>query len=355
MNFHTSAWCLLPFALFSILPAIALSLATGRAQTPGPPSVDISNGSIAATIYLPDARAGFYRGTRFDWSGVIGRLTYAGHTFYGPWFTKTDPAVRDFSYVDADIVAGPQSAITGPVEEFATDGQGLGYAEAAPGGTFVKIGVGVLRKPAAGGAYSMFQSYEMVDGGTWTVTPARGSVAFTHDVMDAASGYGYRYSKTLRLIAGQPELVIEHRLTNRGKKPIVSTVYDHNFLVLDGRAPGPEFIIEAPFPLRTARPLDPAAAAIDGSKFKYVKALADRDRVSAALQGFGATASDYNFTIENGQAGVGMRIIGDRPLASLSLWSIRSVLALEPFIAMTIEPGQEFGWTYRYQYYRVAK
>jgi hypothetical protein len=334
---------------------ILFSFATGDAQTPAPPSVEISNGPLSATVYLPDARTGFYRGTRFDWSGVIGRLTYAGHTYYGPWFTKTDPAVRDFSYVDADIVAGPQSAIMGPVEEFATDGQGLGYAEAAPGGTFVKIGVGVLRKPATGAAYNMFQSYEMVDGGKWTVTPARDSVAFTHDVMDEASGYGYRYSKTLRLTAGQPELVIQHRLTNRGKKPIVSTVYDHNFLVLDGRAPGPDFTIGAPFPLKAVRPIDPAAAAIDGSNFKYVKPLADRDRVSASLQGFGATAADYNFTIENAPAGVGMRIIGDRPLSSLSLWSIRSVLALEPFIAMTIEPGVEFAWTYRYQYYRVAK
>jgi hypothetical protein len=349
-GFHTYVFCLLLSALFIVF----LTLMTAHAQTPAPPSVEITNGSISATIYPPDALKGFYRGTRFDWSGVIGRLTYAGHDFYGPWFTKTDPAVRDFSYVDGDIVAGPQSAITGPVEEFATDGQGLGYAEAAPGGTFVKIGVGVLRKPADGAAYSMFGSYDIVDGGKWTVTPARDSVAFTHEVMDEASGYGYRYTKTLRLTPGQPELVIEHRLTNRGRKPIVSTVYDHNFLVLDGRAPGPDFTITAPFALKTARPLDPAAATIVGSKLTYAKALADRDRFSTPLQGFGATAADYNFTIEHASAGVGMRIIGDRPLSSLSLWSIRSVLALEPFIAMTIEPGAEFGWTLRYQYYVLA-
>jgi hypothetical protein len=337
-----------------VIIAMALSFATGHAQTPGPPSVEITNGSISATVYLPDARTGSYRGTRFDWSGVIGSLTFAGHRFFDPWFTKTDPAVRDFTYEGADIVAGPQSAITGPVEEFATDGQGLGYAEALPGGTFLKIGVGVLRKPADGAAYSMFQSYDIVDGGTWTVTPTRDSIAFTQDVMDAASGYGYRYTKTLRLTAGQAELVIEHRLTNRGRKPIVSTVYDHNFLVLDGRAPGPDFTIEAPFALRAAGPLDPAAAAIDGRQFKYLKPLVDRDRVYASLQGFGTTAADYHFTIVNPAAGVGMRIIGDRPLSSLSLWSIRSVLALEPFIAMTIEPGKDFAWTYRYQYYRVA-
>ncbi len=123
-----------------------------------------------------------------------------------------------------------------------------------------------------------------------------------------------------------------------------STVYDHNFLVLDGRAPGPDFVIGAPFALQTARPLDPAFAALDGQRFRYVKGLADKDRVSAALQGFGSAAGDYAFTIENAAAGAGMKITGDRPLSSLSLWSIRSVLALEPFIAISIDPGRDFTW-----------
>ena len=38
------------------------------------PEAEITNGLIRARLYLPDAHAGFYRGTRFDWSGVIGGL-----------------------------------------------------------------------------------------------------------------------------------------------------------------------------------------------------------------------------------------------------------------------------------------
>ena len=71
-----------------------------------PPQAEIRNQHIKAKLYLPDAQAGFYRGTRFDWSGVIYSLEYQGHDFYGPWFTKYDPAVRDFIYKDADIVVG---------------------------------------------------------------------------------------------------------------------------------------------------------------------------------------------------------------------------------------------------------
>ena len=31
-----------------------------------PPTADLSNGVIDATVYLPDAARGFYRSTRFD-------------------------------------------------------------------------------------------------------------------------------------------------------------------------------------------------------------------------------------------------------------------------------------------------
>jgi hypothetical protein len=343
----------LPTMLLGTSVAVLSPFPAMHAQTPAPPSVRISNGSITATVYLPDAATGFYRGTRFDWAGVIGRLEYRGHTFYAPWFTKTDPAVRDFAYDGTDITAGPQTAITGPAEEFSTNGQGLGYADAAPGGTFIKIGVGVLRKPADGGAYSAFRSYEMVDPGKRTVVTRPDSVEFTHELADASSGYSYVYTKALRLTPGRPELVITHRLVNRGTRPIVSTVYNHNFLVLDGQAPGPDFVITAPFALTTGRPLDAASAVVLGRQFTYSKPLVDRDRFSTQFQGFGTTAADYRFTIENRKAGAGVEIVGDRPLNSLALWSIRSVLALEPFLAMNIEPGGEFTWQYTYRYFTI--
>ena len=109
-----------------------------------PPTAEISNGKIRAKVYLPDAAKGFYRGTRFDWSGVI--FTWKRRAYYyGPWFTKRNPAVRDFVYEGEDIVAGACSSTTGPADEF----RPVGYDAAKAGGTFVKIGVGALSKPDA--------------------------------------------------------------------------------------------------------------------------------------------------------------------------------------------------------------
>jgi hypothetical protein len=48
-----------------------------------------------------------------------------------------------------------------------------------------------------------------------------------------------------------------------------------------------------------------------------------------------------------------MRITGDRPLSSESLWSIPAVVAMEPFVSVQIEPGNEFTWKTTYDYYTL--
>jgi hypothetical protein len=58
--------------------------------------------------------------------------------------------------------------------------------------------------------------------------------------------------------------------------------------------------------------------------------------------------------VENVKAGAGVRIQGDRPLESIALWSIRTVMAIEPYIEMNIPPGGEFTWTLRYDYYTLG-
>src|ERR1700737_474776 len=110
--------------LISIVPLAVLSYAAG------PPQIEISNEAIRAKLYLPDSAEGFYRSTRFDWSGVIYSLVYQGHDYYGPWFSEFDPTVRDFTHRDGKIVVGAVSAMTGPVEEFQKP---LG-SESAPAG-----------------------------------------------------------------------------------------------------------------------------------------------------------------------------------------------------------------------------
>ena len=310
------------------------------------PTASITNGLIQATLYLPHIEKGFYRSTRFDWSGVISRLRYNGHEFYGPWYTNSDPPVWDFVYRGSDIITGAQSTITGPAEEFLPP---LGYEQAKPGGTFVKVGVGMLRK-IDDAVYSPFANYDIIEHGTWTSRAQADAVEFSQEFSDPASGYGYRYHKSVRLTAGIPELVIAHRLSNIGRRPIETSHYNHNFLVLDGAAPGPDFLISVPFQIKTTDPPDPALATIQGNEISYVKTLEKQDKVYIPIEGFSQQPQDYDIRIENRRIGAGMRVTADRPLAKMMLWSIRSTLCMEPFIDVSTAPGATTTWTLTYTY-----
>jgi hypothetical protein len=171
---------------------------------------------------------------------------------------------------------------------------------------------------------------------------------------DPATGYGYIYSKTVRLVAGKPEMVLEHRLKNTGRLAIHTSVYNHNFLALDHAAPGPDFSIAFPFQVQSSEPPNKDLAEIRGNHFVYLKTLVGKDVVFAPLAGFSDSPNDYEIRIENRRVGAGMLIHGNRPLSKMNLWSIRTVLAVEPYVAMTIEPGSEFTWDVTYQYYTLT-
>ena len=327
-------------------------LALGTLWAADVPQADIANGQVKAKLYLPDPQQGYYRGTRFDWSGVVASLEYKGHNYYGPWFTGSDPQVHDFVFRGAEIVTSPCCKITGPVEEFKSDHGALGFDEAKLGGTFVKIGVGVLRKD--GEKYDAFHQYELVDGGKRTVKTHPDSVEFTQELADPATGYAYIYLKTVRLVAGKAEMVLEHHLQNTGRKPISGTVYNHNFLVLDRQTSGPDFSVALPFTVTSPPPPMKNLCEFSGNRFVFLKQLVDRDVIFTPVAGFSNDAKDNEVRIENSRVGAGLVMRGNRPLSAMFLWSIRSVLSVEPYVRLEIAPGSEFDWNVSYEYYTLA-
>lgn len=335
-------------ALRAVVPLLMSFIFTDSMQSLAAdfPQAEISNGQITAKMYLPDAQKGFYRSTRFDWSGAVYSLQYKGHEFYGFWFDRIDPKIINWVHQGPEIVSGPCSAQCGPVDEFETP---LGWDEAKPGGTFIKIGVGVLRRGE--GNYNRYAPYEVLDPGVWSVEKKDDSVEFKQELTEPKSGYAYVYHKVVRLTKHKPEMVIAHSLKNTGRLAIESTVYNHNFVVIDEQPPGPDYTFKLPFQIQNGRSLKKELADVSGNEIIYMKPLTGEDEAVVFIQGFGDTAKDSEIIIENKQVGAGMRITGDRPLIREFLWSIRRVLAVEPYIAIDIEPGDTFAWENRIEYY----
>lgn len=307
------------------------------------PFITLTNGRITAKVTPPDLERGFFRGTRFDQAGVITSLTLNGREFYGPWFSRTAPEVLDYTYTEDGLVAGPDSAATGPVEEFAQ----LGFDDARPGGTFVKIGVGVLRKHNDK-PYDKYWHYEIVDWGQRTLRHTRNSVTFTQKIADGPFGYAYDYEKTLRLVPGTNQLVIEHVLKNTGTKAISSNVYDHNFLRL---TPGNDGIkVTFPFKLTAANPPAADLLRIENNSMTYLRPMAYKERISFTVTGFGATASDYDIAITDTRTGAGVRMQGDQPVTRMNIFSIDTTQSTEPYLAIELAPRAEKRWRYTYTY-----
>ena len=315
---------------------LLIGLAGGPLIAAEPPRAGITNGAIRASLYLPDAENGYYRATRFDWSGVIASLEYKGHNYFGKWFEKYDPKIHD--------------AISGPVEEFRTNGSGLGYEEAKAGEGFIRIGVGVLRKPEEA-RFGQFKTYDIIDPGKWTVRKGADWVEFTQE-LTGPSGYAYAYKKTVRLAKDKPEMTLEHSLKNTGRRVIETNVYNHNFFVIDGKPSGPGFVIGFPFELAADRDLKNIAE-VRGREIVYKREIEKGESIITNLKGFSDSAKDYDIRVENRTSGAGVRVTGNRPLSDVVFWSIRTVLSPEAYITMRVEPGSEFTWNISYQFYTI--
>jgi hypothetical protein len=318
------------------------------------PKALLSNGKLAALVFLPDAKKGYYRSTRFDWSGVVGCVSLNGHTFFGEWFAQYDPLKND--------------SITGPVEEFRSDdGQighngpkgelfvrpgAIGYNEAKPGELFLKLGVGVLRK-VDDSPYQFGGAYPIVDTGKWTVTVKPRAVIF-RQVLHGPQGYAYVYEKKLTLDKNDSVMTLEHSLKNTGQKAIDTNVYDHDFFMLDGKPTGPGMVVHFAFEPKAEDPLGDAAK-IERKDLVYVDTLAPRKGVSGYLTGYSDKASDYAFTVEDRNSKMGVEQTSDSPLARLYFWSTRTTICPEGYIHLSVPPGKTSHWKIRYRFFAPAE
>lgn len=284
---------------------------------------------------MPDATNGYYRGSRFDWSGNIYNLTYKGHSFFGKWFPRYDPRLHD--------------AIMGPVEAFAP----VGFESATPGEPFLKVGIGILQRTDTA-AYSIVPPYPILNGGVWKSKAKKNEATFNHILKD--SNYAYDYTKTITLIKGKPRLQISHILINKGKLPISTDVYDHNFFMFDSMTTGPDHLVTLQYSIVTDKEPNDTLSSITGNQLTFTREFKKGQHVYFSnLAGFSQQASDYDIRVENKATATGVRITCDRPLLKLAFWAASTTACPEPFIKIDVQPGSSFSWTLNYDFYLLEE
>ncbi len=292
----------------------------------------LSNAHLTLDISLPGV-PGNYCGARFSWAGIITDITCGGHHLFGPWQPGSlCPELHD--------------NVSGTAGEF---GMGtadmpppLGFDAAAPGEGFVKIGVGVLRRPDER-PYEFSGAYERLDSPPWQTDRSDSHIAMRQQL--SFNGFGYDYTHTIELDPETAAFTTRHRLTNTGDKPIHQTHYSHNFLVLNRQSIGPGYEISFPFTPDPGFDAD-SPARLNGNTLTFSRPLSQP--VFAMLEGFNGTAVDNGATVRHRDTGVGIRITGDQPIVRYHFFAAPGAICPEPFVEMRLSPGQTMTWQHRY-------
>jgi hypothetical protein len=303
---------------------------------------------LRVMVMLVDGEQGFYRGTRFDWSGHIAQARYRGHTFFGLWRTPHDP--YNFEHG------------VGPTDEFGIQNP-PGYEHAKSGEPFLKIGVGLLKrvdeKP-----YHFSAKYPVLNPGRWTqgsLGNRESGVSFQHELISDAD-WGYRYAKAVQLVPDKPEFIIRRTLKNIEGNDIKTASYNHNFIRIDEELIGPSYELELSDELQAE--VQPPAK-FDGRKLTftgavekplmiYFKGEPKRTSKEPAEQAgrapirFTARPS-FDVTITNRRTGGQIVIEHQFDLSELRLWVTSTAICPEPFIKVDLGPAQSMSWTTTYR------
>lgn len=267
----------------------------------------------------------YYRGTRFDHAGVFRAIYKAGRNYADEWFPVYDPLKHD--------------AVCGPSEEFGE----IGFDEAAPGGRFLKPGIGWLRRPDDE-AYDRFRLYEVLDEGLRTTEVREDSVVFGQR-LDR-----YNYQKTIRL-SGNDSFEIIHSLENLGDTPLKCTHYNHNFFTLSNDSVGPSREIDFPF-----RPdghwrseYDNVRLTENGIRFTGAVPPEGPSVFMGDLHAASGMVEPIDFKVRDLGSGLGVRVSCPLHFTHIVFWSNDRVACIEPYILLDIAPGQSAEWTLTYR------
>ncbi len=276
----------------------------------------LGNAEFQVQIGMPPISLLMERGWRFDTLGSVTAVTLRGHHFLG-W--------------------------PGLVDEFGI-AQTPGYAQAKPGATFLKIGIGELQRLDEKD-YQFSRPYPVARWGGLAVEKSNSKLAIRQK-FSGHNGWAYDYHKSYQVEAGAARLHIDYELSNTGRHPLDTDQYNHNFFCFDGVEVSPSYSLQLGFPV----------AQTPSTWLRHRKNLLTDFHPVAAGSYFASTQAapaDQNwFRLNHRQTGQSVFVYGDHPVSRFALWANQFFFSPEVFIAVRLMPGQSLRWRRSYEFKR---
>jgi hypothetical protein len=267
-----------------------------------------------------------YGGARFDWTGFITQVTLDGKHSY---------------CVPESLKAGEGTGGIGLCNEFGIF-RPIGYDDARPGEKFPKLGVGLLTRPDAGP--HDFAAPYAIEPFPMRMTGGADRVVYEVDPLPCR-GYEARLRKTIQLAGAGFDVVYE--LENVGRWPIRTHEYNHNFVAIDGRPPGPGYSLRLPkgiVPIAVTPPLT-----LEGRDVLWSAGVTSPFLNPAPGPYPHVEGAFWELTRQPG--GVGLREIVNFPPEHFAIWCTPHLIGPEVFIAINLKAGGRMSWTRRYEFF----
>ncbi|AHF94343.1 hypothetical protein OPIT5_12755 [Opitutaceae bacterium TAV5] len=296
------------------IPLLLFALSAAKGDDAHPfPVARLRHGDIDLTVTLPEAAHGYYRSTRFDWSGMMLSARWRGLELLGAHLDSHDPH-------------SPDSA-AGTAEEFVSDETG--------DTTSLKIGVGLIRQNE--------HASVLADAGHWTWRQFTTALTFHWQSPASSDGTSCTLEKHITIPVTGDAFIIRRHLTNTGARLLSGHHYGHNFISI-GRVPvGTDYLLLLPprLPLTRIMGADPLLLA--RGRLRLARELAEDDKLTFSVDCL--QPADAFVRVIHRRFGTGITIANDTPAVRFAFYATRRVFCPELFTRYDIAPGDTFTWT----------
>ncbi|MDF2924007.1 MAG: hypothetical protein K0R57_2921 [Paenibacillaceae bacterium] len=266
---------------------------------------------------------------RFDRTGFITQVTRKG--------VNRTYCVYETGEPDPDLGGG----LCGEFGLFTA----LGYEEAAVGGFFTKLGVGLLERDSEE-PYS-FRHHYPIDAFDTVAEFDKTKATFTV-FPKLCGGYGAKVTKTVSLSGNCVH--IDYLLENVGEKAIHTNEYVHNFMGIDGEPLGPDYELHLSFPFEFMKEQSTDSSHLLRIEGREVTWLGRPDRPFYCRFRTPDSACGAGWELHHKPSGAKVSEECSLPLELAALWGTTHVVSPELFVALHVEPGKSLAWSRKYRF-----
>jgi hypothetical protein len=313
-----------------LIVALLKSSAALCAADPAPASHVLKSGDLEIELMDPDSSDRYNRGVRFTPVAAILRARLGEHQFLSA------PEKHD-----------PLTAAAGIFSEFDIHTTPPGFADAKMGESYMKIGVGLLKKDAD--AYNFYAQHELLKAARTESKWADDCADFRQTCGDEAGHYSYELSAHVELT--KRELRVAWTLRNTGTKVLETQQYAHPCVRFDDANVDERYSLAVPADF-TCKQLDPFSLKWEqrGREIHFLSKVESPGNLTIPVENKQNGEKLQTMLVRQDKSEMELTCSVSLPCSSVRIYASPEFLSPEQFITLSLKPQESVSWTQSYTF-----